>query len=125
MLQPADNLHPILESVPPPVQRVISWHLGVLREIAGAITNACAMERLAGAPGRYEYDLRYGPGHAQVRLDASVEHLTAYQALAEAHGLGWDTICVALGGYVAPPDVGPAVAGWFPQAPDEGEEGSI
>ena len=46
----------LLAAVPAQVQSLIRLHLHVLREVTQGIMQARAMERLAGAPGRYESD---------------------------------------------------------------------
>ena len=112
----------ILAAVPPTVQRHIGFHLGVLREISQGITQARAMERLAGALGRYEYDFRFGAAAAQARLDASLQALATVQALAEAKGLDWAALCTALGGYATPPAIGPAVEAWRPPTPPPAQD---
>ena len=56
-----------LTAVPARVQDRLRFALGALRAWQAMVENARAMERLAQAPGRYEYDLRHGQADAALR----------------------------------------------------------
>lgn len=73
-------------------------------------------EALAGAPGRYEYDIRYGSAGAGTRMPVAQAHetLRRFESEAVTHGVDPEAVYAALGGKPALLPEGPYVHEWHP-----------
>lgn len=107
-------VHHIAPSIPPAVLARVAWCVTQLHAWNAAIAQARQVERLAQAPGRYEYDLRYSLAGAQARAQRDVAWLSleALEHSAARLGISADALYAAVGGKPTLAEEGEAVAGW-------------
>lgn len=110
-----------LANVPRRVQVSVSWALRTITEWNGSVTTARSMERLAGCPGRYEWELRYAPEYAELRglLQQALARLQEFEGLARAHHVNVQAVYAQLGSFVHPYPEGPHVRAFRPTPEEE------
>ena len=81
-----------------------------------AIKQARRMEVRAGAPGRYEYDLRYGSDGASLwqQIAKAEATLALFETVAATNGVDPEAVYAALGGKPTLLAEGPQVHKWHP-----------
>src|SRR5262249_52810462 len=97
MTEPNDA---ILAQVPKQVQTRIAWAFLDLIGWNGRVETCRLMEKKAGQPGRFEYDLRYGRDgeSARAKRDLALQFLRDFAALARSKGLDPEAILKAMKG---------------------------
>ena len=103
-------------TIPPRVRERVASALAQLRRWNASLEQARAMEQVAQAPGRYEYEIRYTASGATARqqLAQAEATLATFETLAPANGVDPEMVYAALGGRPALLPEGAHVPAWRP-----------
>jgi len=116
----------LLDTVPVPIQTRVRAALWTIRDWNRAIRTARDMERFAGCPGRYEWELRFAR-EERVRRDMVVRalaYLREFAPLAQQNGLDPEAVYAELGGHELLVAEGPHVRAFRP-VPEEGDDARL
>jgi hypothetical protein len=121
----AESNDTILAQVPKQIQTRLAWAFLDITVWNGHVHTRRLMEAKAGQPGRFEYDLRYGPEGAAAR--ATLRQAQDLMCLVERHGhaqgIDPQAVYAAMNGPPAIEPEGAAVGEW--KRPDDDEMVSV
>ena len=116
----------MLRHVPLHVQIQVQMALTTLRDWNFSIHSAREMGRIAGSPGRYEWELRYAPEYLPLRnrVATAQKCLATFEEYAPRNGVDAEAIYRELGGREVLLPEGPHVRSFRP-APEEGSDAGL